>query len=243
MNIFTRFMASICILALTFTSASAWSNMIVYPIETVVGITGTGQVKVISKSDTVQFVRIKVMQVIDAGTSKEREITSDMNDSSALIVTPQKLAVTAGGERVVRLISLTSPKKETTWRVYFEGVSEAEFNDGSHNEQPQKNSAEVGVSIVWGALIHVAPAKEIASLSLNTTSRKIINTGTVRIPLQSIGVCDLGGKCNWRKETATIYPGTEIALKSLNISSGKTYRVKYSNWLNGTNEEMNLPTM
>jgi hypothetical protein len=55
-----------------------------------------------------------------------------------------------------------------------------------------------------------------------------------------VGVCDQGGVCNWKKETTTIYPGTELKIASLMVKPGKRYKARYFNWLNKRVEEIDL---
>jgi len=163
-----------------------------------------------------------------------------MSDENALVVTPQKIAVAAGGERIIRLITLSPQQKETTWRVYFESVSEDIFS----NEVTRKKekSAEVGVSIVWGALVHVAPNTFKPGLIFNSTTEKVINNGTVRIPFKEVGICDTSGKCIWKKDNSTIYPDTEVRISAFNSAPKGSYKIKYINWITNTEEVMTLPT-
>lgn len=218
---------------------SAWSNMVVYPMEANVGSNGAGTIKILSKSQSALFVRVTAKKIIDPATDKEKEITSEISNENSLVITPQKLAIAAGSERMLRLVSLMPPPKETAWRVYVESVPEKEINKKS-GSNTTKNSTELGVSIIWGVLVHVPPASIQASLKYNSNTGKIRNDGTVRLPLKEIGVCDLAGKCDWLKETATIYPDTEITLKSVKLSAGKEYRVKYQNWIKNSTEEIKL---
>ncbi|WP_338501847.1 hypothetical protein VRB18_20050 [Erwinia aphidicola] len=124
---------------------------------------------------------------------------ADMSDAGQIIVTPQKIALAAGGERVVRIVSMTPPEKETTWRVYFEGVSETVFNAYSDEKSQAGKAAQVGVNIIWGALVHVAPRKARASLRYIPSTGNILNDGTLRIPVTEVGVCSPGGECRWEK--------------------------------------------
>lgn len=215
--------------------------MMVYPMETEVGKNGAAQIKVLSQSDEVQFIKISLKKIINPGTPNEKEIPADISAGESLMVTPQKLALTAGGERIVRLVSLAFPPKETTWRVYFESVSENIFNKTNNGKNTEIRTAEVGVSIVWGALVHVAPAEPIVSLKYNPGSAEVINKGTIRLPLRELAICDTTGECSWKKETSTVYPGTTIRLVGMRFSSEKKYRVKYYNWLKNATEEIELP--
>lgn len=166
---------------------------------------------------------------------------SDMSDANQLIVTPQKIALAAGGERVVRLVSMNLPKKETTWRVYFEGVSETAFNLAPDGKENTPGDAQVGVNIIWGVLVHVAPQKEIARMEYSPASGKVTNTGTVRIPVKELGTCRSASDCTWEKKELTLYPDCELSIPGATFLPGKTYKIKYFNWIKNTTEVMELP--
>lgn len=227
------------VIVLSFFSGATLANMSVYPMNVELGDTGAAQIRVMSQSDSVQFIKVTEKQIVNPGTKQEKEVSVDGFGKNSLVITPQKLAISAGSQRLVRLVALELPEKETTWRVYFEGVSELEGNSATAN--PQATSTELGISLVWGVLVHVAPKKAIASLALDTRRGLVVNDGTLRIPLREVGVCDPAGICQWKKETATIYPGAEIKIASLIAQPGKKYKARYYHWLKKAVEEIDLP--
>lgn len=229
------------IMVLSFFSGNALANMSIYPMTVEIGDAGAAQIRVMSQSDSVQFVRVTEKQVINPGTQQEKEVSVTGFGQNSLVITPQKLAISAGSQRLVRLVSLELPEKETTWRVYFEGVSEPVIKDNTVPDKAQSTSTKVGISLVWGALVHVAPKKAVASLVLDTQRDLVVNVGTLRVPLREVGICDLAGACNWKKETATVYPDTEIKIASLKAQPGKKYKARYYNWLKKSIEEIDLP--
>jgi P pilus assembly chaperone PapD len=215
--------------------------MYVYPMETAIGENGASQIRVISNDNDVQFVKIKLKKILSPATKQEREVDADMSDVNQIIVTPQKIALSAGGERIVRLVSMNLPAKETTWRVYFEGVSKNAFDSYSIEPKKAANAAEIGVNIIWGALVHVAPLKAVASLKYSPSTGKVINDGTIRIPVKEVGVCNSASECKWEKKTLTFYPDSELSIPGVNFARGNTYKIKYFNWIKNTTEEMELP--
>ncbi|WMT15638.1 fimbrial protein [Serratia fonticola] len=220
-------------------SGGALANMSIYPMSVDVGETGATQIRVMSQSDAVQFVKVTEKQIINPGTPQETEVSVEGFAKNSLVITPQKLAISAGSQRLVRLVAVELPEKETTWRVYFEGVPELE--DSAAASEPQTTSTKVGISLVWGALVHVAPKKVVTSLRLDAPRGLVINDGTLRMPLREVGVCDLAGACHWQKETATVYPDTELKVPSLTVQPGKKYKARYYHWLKKTVEEIDLP--
>lgn len=217
--------------------------MYVYPMETSVGENGASQLRVISQDNEVQFVKIKLKKILSPGTNKENEIDSDMSDAAQLIVTPQKIALAAGGERIVRIVAINSPQKETTWRVYFEGVNEAAYNFTPGQDVNTAGDAQVGVSIIWGVLVHVAPQKAVAGVEYNSTSGKVANTGTIRIQVKEIGTCRSASDCTWEKKDLTLYPDSELAIPGVTFKPGNLYKIKYFNWIKNTEEVMELPVL
>ncbi|MGX8939549.1 hypothetical protein ACWWJF_01510 (plasmid) [Symbiopectobacterium sp. Eva_TO] len=223
--------------------ASASAEVVIYPIEVGVGNKGASQIQVLSRSDKVSFVRVTEKKIINPGTPLEKEIPVDMTSDGALVITPQKLAVSPGGQRLVRLVAVNLPEKETTWRVYFERVTENEFNRVTDPAPKSKATAQVGISIIWGALVHVAPRNPLASLKIDGKTGMIINDGSLRIPLTEIGECTSAVDCTWHKEGATIYPDTKVKIKSFSYHPGTLYKARFNNWLNSKNEEISLPVI
>ncbi|MEB7886712.1 fimbrial protein [Serratia fonticola] len=220
-------------------SGGSLANMSIYPMSVEVGETGATQIRVMSQSDAVQFVKVTEKQIVNPGTPQEKEVSVEGFAKNSLVITPQKLAISSGSQRLVRLVAVELPEKETTWRVYFEGVPE--LADSAAAAEPQTTSTKVGISLVWGALVHVAPKKAVASLRLDAQRGLVINDGTLRMPLREVGVCDQASVCHWQKETATIYPGTELKVPSLIVQPGKKYKARYYHWLKKAVEEIDLP--
>ena len=227
------------IIPVLFFSGCALANMSIYPMNVEVGETGATQIKVMSQSDAVQFVRVTEKQIINPGTAQEKEVSVAGFAKNSLVITPQKLAISAGSQRLVRLVAVELPEKETTWRVYFEGVPELDDSAAAANSQAP--TTKVGISLVWGALVHVAPKVAVASLRLDAQRGLVINDGTLRMPLREVGICDQTGACHWQKETATVYPGTELKVASLIAQPGKKYKARFYHWLKKTVEEIDLP--
>ena len=203
---------------------------------------GAAQIKVASKTDDIQFIRVRQKKILNPGTAQEKEIDVASWKEGGVVVTPEKFALAAGAMRVVRLVSLIPPKKETTWRVYFEGVKQPDSIIPGKAETPAA-MATLGVNVIWGALVHIAPEENIISLSIDPRRGPLKNNGTLRVPLREIGICDAVSSCKWIKEDATIYPDTERKLKTLTMKQGQKYKFRYFNWVNKTAEEADLPVV
>ena len=241
-NVNKRTAFYIAALSLSFFSEMTMANMSVYPMELNVDSSGAAQIKVASKTDDIQFIRVRQKKILNPGPPQEKEIDVASWKEGGVVVTPEKFALSAGAMRVVRLVSLTPPAKETTWRVYFEGVKQPDSIIAGRSEESGA-TATLGVNVIWGALVHLAPEKSVVSLSIDPARGMIKNSGTLRVPLREIGICQTDETCKWVKEDATIYPDTERKLKTLAQVRGQKYKFRYFNWVKKTAEEADLPVV
>lgn len=231
----------ICLLILSssFYLKPCFANMSVYPMVVEMDSSGSSIVQVSSKSDEPQFVKVDTKIIRNPGTNNEKEEYLSQWESKGLIVTPQKFALASGVKRVIRLISIEPPEKETVWRVYFEGVAAPEELKVSPEKSDFK--PKIGVNLIWGVLVHVAPLKPVVSLKIDKASGEVVNTGTQRVPVKEIGVCDRQDSCKWFPENLTVYPDTGRRIKRINPNSSDTFKIRYFNWIDKTNQELALP--
>ena len=150
-------------LSMSFFAEMTQANMSVYPMELNVDSSGTAQIRVASKSDDIQFIRVRQKKILNPGTPQEKEVEMAAWKDGGVVVTPEKFALAAGALRIVRLVSLTPPEKESTWRVYFEGVKQPDSILPVQSSGTPA-SAKLGVNVIWGALVHLAPEKPVVSL-------------------------------------------------------------------------------
>lgn len=221
---------------------AAIGNMTVYPMELNIDSAGAAQINVTSKSDDIQFIKVSQKKILSPGTPEENEVDIQAWKDGGIVTTPAKFVLAAGTNRKVRLVSLMAPEKETTWRVYFEGVKQPEnFTPGA--EPKSQAMAQLGVNIVWGALVHLAPKSPVISLSISQQSGELVNSGTLRVPMREIGICQSANQCRWVKEESTIYPDTRRKLKTLKMEPGATYKIRYFNWLKKAAEVADVPVV
>lgn len=151
--------------------------------------------------------------------------------SPSLIATPDKFALASGSQRIIRLISLQPPEKETAWRVYFEAVAAP---DELKDKSPQNNniSNQVGINLVWGVLVHIPPRNARLSLT-QSASGEVKNAGTVRVVIREVAVCSKqhsSSSCQWKKEHATVYPDETLRFKawsSAELAAAQEVRIKH----------------
>lgn len=116
------------ILALLLFSSAGWANFMVYPMTTTLDMDdGQGStdkfIKVYSKVKDVLYIRTYVRKIVHPGEKDEKEINVDNWKQPELVVSPEKIIVSPGGYKTVRLTQIIPPKKEELYRVYFESAS------------------------------------------------------------------------------------------------------------------------
>lgn len=222
-----------------FITADAVAAMYVYPMEATLDDKGTRQLTLLSKDDSVQFVKVTLKRIENPGTPQEREVVSDIGGDTGIAVVPSKIALAAGSERIVRIVSMLPPEKEATWRIYFESVDKNTFTSEVTGKLPNKDiSTRVGVNIIWGVLLHVPPQNVTISMKYRPGSPEIVNDGTVRVLLKEIGICDKQGSCKWQSMVKTIYPDMHITLNNFTFRPGEQYRFRYTDVTTGNMKEI-----
>ncbi|QZN96344.1 fimbrial protein [Symbiopectobacterium purcellii] len=222
-----------------FLAADAVAAMYVYPMVASLDDKSTRQLTLVSKDDDVQFVKVTLKRIENPGTPQEREVVSDIGGDTGIAVVPSKIALAAGSERIVRIVSMLPPEKETTWRIYFESVDKNTFSSEITGKSSNKDiSTRVGVNIIWGVLLHVPPQNIVVSMKYRPGSSEILNDGTVRLQLKEIGICDKQGNCKWQNKVKTIYPDMQVILKDFTFKPGEQYKFKYTDVTTGNVKEI-----
>lgn len=228
---FARLPFLLLILMTFFSVPAALANMSVYPMEVTLNSQGAAQVQTLSQSGEAQFIKVSIKRIDRPATQFEKETLIEDAVSRSLIATPDKFALASGSQRIIRLISLQPPEKETAWRVYFEAVGapeELKDNTGQDN----KISNQLGINLVWGVLVHIPPQHAVLSL-LPLSSGEVKNNGTVRIAIREVAFClqkNSSSSCQWKQEHATIYPDETLRFKAWTpdeIKSAQEIRIKY----------------
>ncbi len=181
-----------------------------------------GRIRVYSQSAQTQYVQATVKRIENPATEQEQEIDIEPGQPDAIAITPGKFALAGGGNRLVRVIPLAPVQQETAYRIYFQGVrSDADESDTEISEEAR---AEVGVSLVWGALVHVVPTE--ASPELRLDGATLHNIGNVRLGLTTIEHCDVAKRCTTHTLDRSVYPA-QSQLLPFTATAGQSVRVHY----------------
>lgn len=211
-------------LALLFASP-AHANMLVYPMQ--LKLSGkkevSSTVKVTSQSDTTQYIRVSLKEVLHPATPQEKEVDVANWQGQGIILSPMKFALPAGASKTVRVISLNNVEAERIFRAYFEPVA-GESNDDSPAAQIQ---GQVALTLIWGVLIRQVPDKPIYTLQRGKDAA-LVNNGNVRVQLHSYSQCENSQRddqCRWSTLIDRIYPKETLRLPG--ITQNKPLRVRY----------------
>lgn len=214
--------AGLATLALLMAAPAAHANLTVHPMRVAVEDKRGAQVRVYSQSAQTQYVQATVKRIVDPATDHEAEVDIEPGQLDAIAVTPGKFALAGGGNRLVRVIPLTTATQETAYRVYFEGVrGDADETSTPIEEGP---AAQVGLSLIWGALVHVLPADPLPDMRLDGAT--LLNTGNLRLGVTTVERCVARNRCESHNIQHSLYPGQQLVLP-FNASSGERVRVHY----------------
>lgn len=209
-------------LALLMATPTAYANLTVHPMRVAVEHQRGAQVRVYSQSAQTQYVQATVKRIVDPATDHETEVDIQPGQLDAIAVTPGKFALAGGGNRLVRVIPLSTVTEETAYRVYFEGIR----GDADETTTPAEKgpAAQVGLSLVWGTLVHILPADPLADMRLEGAS--LHNTGNLRLGVTTVEHCVTKTRCQSHDITHSVYPGEKLTLP-FTAASGERVRVHY----------------
>ncbi|WP_104013521.1 fimbrial protein TcfA [Burkholderia anthinoferrum] len=219
-----KYTKSLAAASMSLAASVANANMLVYPMAASIGA-GNGsaaELRIYSKSDATQYVKAIVKRVIDPATDHEREDSSMNSGDDAIVISPAKFALPAGGTRLVRVIPLGVPQKEVLYRVYLQPVV------ASDDDFAVKGivSGKVDFSLVWAPLIRVLPKTPVPDFDVS--NGKLTNTGNVRIGLLEAGACESeegDAACRWTKFDRSVYPDQQFRLEGMH--SAPYVRIRY----------------
>ncbi len=198
----------------------ALANLTVHPMRTSVDARKGAQIRVYSQSPQAQYVQAALRRIEDPAGPDEREVDIDPGDA-AIAITPGKFALAGGGNRLIRVIPLRPVLQETAYRLYFEGVRGPD--ESVPAEVGDNARANVGVSLVWGALVNVLPDEGRAVMRVEGSQLR--NVGTLRLGITSIADCE-GQRCTAHDVSRSVYPGGALQLPFA-LQPGHTLQLRY----------------
>jgi len=119
----------------------------------------TGELTVYNMSPTTAYVRVDVIEM----TVKGEELNAEPSElEKALLASPNRLIVPAGGRQVVRLIALGERDRERYFRVRFVPVTPKKadgfaISDEDESDASKAIHAQLNIQVGYGARVVVAP--------------------------------------------------------------------------------------
>ncbi|EBD0851661.1 fimbrial protein [Salmonella enterica] len=211
---FFRFYVFLVLCFFLVLSSPARANFMVYPMSALLPSGESTVLRIYSKKNDIQYIRLSVKKVMNPATRLEHEVPVKSWEADSLIASPQKIILPAGSSKAVRLNLISSPAAETLYRVYFESVNA----DGSLAAGKKIQGApemKVSLNIAYAALIRVLPETVINSLQVvksGDRSIKIKNAGNVRAAVTGLAFCkknEMSNDCQKINYRRYIYPQQE----------------------------------
>lgn len=197
------------------------ANLSIHPMRAAVDTKRGTQIRVYSHSTQPQYVQARLLRISNPAEVGEEEMEVEAADA-AVAITPAKFALSGGGNRLIRVIPLRAVEKEAAYRVYFEGVRGPDGTLLEDDEQAAQ--ANVGVSLVWGALVNVLPAN--GSVDLQLQGDTLRNVGNLRVGITGLAECSADGVCKPHDFAKSLYPDAELKLP-FQPQPGNTVQLHY----------------
>lgn len=210
----------------------AHANLTIHPMRAAVDAKRGTQIRVYSQSTLPQYVQTRLRRIANPASPNEEELDVDMADA-AIAITPGKFALSGGGNRLIRVIPLQPVEKEAAYRVYFEGVRGPDDAEPEAGDEAAR--ANIGVSLVWGALVNVVPIDGVVNLSLQGDTLR--NVGSLRVGITSVAECSAAGACTAHELSHSLYPDADLKLP-FQPRPGSSLQLRYRLTRDGYREHM-----
>ncbi|WP_170998712.1 fimbria/pilus periplasmic chaperone, partial [Escherichia coli] len=204
----------------------------VYPMAVSINSQGEGNVRVISKSNEVQYIKATVFRIDNPSTPQEQEVEIKSGDATHLVVMPPKFALPAGSSKTVRFVAMEPEQKEKNYRVKFEAVPS--IDDVATDKKDL--SMQLTVNLIWGIVVSVPPQNPVIALKVNSRS-ELLNEGNQRVKILTVDYCN-SVSCKTQTVNKNLFPGQVRTLDS--ISGYNKIVVKYNNWITKDNGAVEL---
>ncbi|MEX0180681.1 MULTISPECIES: pilus assembly protein [unclassified Stenotrophomonas] len=214
-------------------AAPAQANLTIHPMRASVDGKRATQIRIYSQSTQPQYIQATLRRIVDPAGAEESEVDIEPSEA-AIAITPGKFALAGGGNRLIRVIPLQPVLQETAYRVYFEGVRGPEETPVAEDSA----QANVGVNLVWGALVNVLPRDGTVLPAVHGSTLR--NDGTLRLGITSIADC-VGNRCTAHDVSRSLYPGSSLQLP-FTASPGHTVQLRYRLTNDGYREHVQTVT-
>jgi P pilus assembly chaperone PapD len=163
---------------------------------------------VTNNGDEVLGVTVRTRKVVNPGTGDERQ-----EETSEVLVAPQRFSLPGKGERVVRLLVRTKAEdNENTYRLSFVPETREDENTESQPTSSPKTALKILTGV--GVLVFVEPPTIFSKLLWKRLGDKVSlqNKGNVNILVDEISICYEENRCR-EASGKRLYPGQEYTLQ------------------------------
>lgn len=163
---------------------------------------------VTNNGDEVLGVTVKARKVTAPGTSNEQQ-----EETSEILVAPQRFSLPGKGERVVRLlVRAKAEERENTYRLSF--IPETREDETAQGQAASTPKTALKILTGVGVLVFVEPPKISSKLLWKRMGDKVVlqNQGNVNVLVDEISICQQENTCR-DASGKRLYPGQEYALQ------------------------------
>ncbi|HEM8293723.1 TPA: pilus assembly protein [Providencia stuartii] len=174
------------LLSLSFFSKADGQLMVMPAKSTLVGQENK-KVQLSNVGDKALYLNIDLVRIDNPGITPEQKTSLGNIPKPQLMANPAKLTLGPGQKRDINLISLSSPDKETVYRLYVIPVSSINIIG---DEPKDKIEAPVSFGIGYGVIVYHLPekSKQISSWNYSCTAAgmRLISDGNVKVVLNEL---------------------------------------------------------
>lgn len=191
---------------------------------------GTLQARVRNAGDTAAFVQIQLAEITfdEQGNPTEHSLRTQDGFERALLVTPPRLIIPAGGSQAVRVIYRGARTQERYFRVRYVPIM-PKANDGfalqPNEAQAYAEAIQAGVGVLKaiGTIVIVGPREPRYDTRLDATEKRLrlINEGNATVRVDNARYCTLTTDTCSGETTAHIRPGQHLDIPQ---RAGEVYR-------------------
>lgn len=192
---------------------------------------GQGQkdIEIISRSKDNDYVVTEVSEIINPGAANQSERPFENPEEAGLLVTPDKVVLSAGSRRVLRFVLMKEPGEQE--RIYY--VTVKPVIPGLS----QNNKLGLKVLVGYRVMVIVRPATTKADFSAQRTGKTLTfrNTGNTNLLLQQ------GQQCASTKDCRPLAVERIHAGQSKTLTLHMDAPVSYSIWDGQNTTEKQFP--
>jgi P pilus assembly chaperone PapD len=178
-------------------------------------------VTVTNQSNEIAYVKVEVLQVSNPGTDQEKRTPVNGEETIDFVASPAKLAISPGGRKQVRMVSLADPGDEKVYRINFTPVLPP-------LEETEEEGIGVRIVVAYQVLALIHPAEPVEKLIIKRDPISITfdNQGNSYALITNVTQCDKKGEnCIDDLGSKRLYAGNKMTIAVPYQDTPISYRV------------------